>query len=316
MYEYRYFYECFLVVCPAFEMTAPIVLFVFARPEHTRRTLTALAANKLAEQSELIIYADAGRNRMEEVQVALVRRQLDDIVGFKQVTVIRRENNFGLAKNIIEGVTEVCNQYGRVIVVEDDLITSPYFLQFMNAALERYQNNPEVWHISGWNYPIDSEGLGDSFFWRVMNCWGWATWADRWKHYQKNSEQLVTHWQAEEIERFNLGTADFWDQVLMNYSGKRDTWAIFWYATIFKHGGLCLNPARTLAQNIGHDGSGENCGHAVDRFWSNLVDSELTFPLEARESMLAVERVAAFYASLQKKSLKSRISNFFFQSFQ
>jgi hypothetical protein len=295
---------------------APIVLFVFARPAHTSRTLEALASNHLAEQSNLIVYADAARNDSELEKVNAVRHLVRTARGFKSVTIIEREKNYGLARNIIEGVTEACNQYGRAIVVEDDLVTSPYFLQFMNAALERYQDNPEVWHISGWNYPIDPEDLGDSFFWRVMNCWGWATWADRWKHYQKNPEQLVAHWQAEEIERFNLGTADFWEQVLMNYSGKRDTWAIFWYATIFKHGGLCLNPARTLVQNIGHDGSGENCGHAVDRFWSNLVDSELTFPLEARESMRAVERVAAFYATLQKKGLKSRIRNFFLKSFQ
>lgn len=295
---------------------APIVLFVFARPAHTSRTLEALASNHLAEQSNLIVYADAARNDSELEKVNAVRHLVRTARGFKSVTIIEREKNYGLARNIIEGVTEACNQYGRAIVVEDDLVTSPYFLQFMNAALERYQDNPEVWHISGWNYPIDPEDLGDSFFWRVMNCWGWATWADRWKHYQKNPEQLVAHWQAEEIERFNLGTADFWEQVLMNYSGKRDTWAIFWYATIFKHGGLCLNPARTLVQNIGHDGSGENCGHAVDRFWSNLVDSELTFPLDARESMRAVERVAAFYATLQKKGLKSRIRNFFLKSFQ
>lgn len=294
----------------------PIVLFVFARPDHTRQTLKALAANHLASQSDLIVYADAARNDREAGRVNAVRNLVRTARGFKSVTIVEREKNYGLARNIIEGVTEACNQYGRAIVVEDDLVTSPYFLQFMNAALERYQDNPEVWHISGWNYPIDPDGLGDSFFWRVMNCWGWATWADRWKHYQKNPEQLVAHWQAEEIERFNLGTADFWEQVLMNYSGKRDTWAIFWYATIFKHGGLCLNPARTLVQNIGHDGSGENCGHAVDRFWSNLVDSELTFPLEARESMRAVERVAAFYATLQKKGLKSRIRNFFLKSFQ
>lgn len=295
---------------------SPIVLFVFARPDHTWQTLKALAANYLANQSDLIVYADAARNDTETERVSAVRSLVSTTRGFKSVTIIEREKNYGLARNIIEGVTEVCNQYGRAIVVEDDLVTSPYFLQFMNAALERYQDNPEVWHISGWNYPIDPDGLGDSFFWRVMNCWGWATWADRWTHYQKNPEQLVAHWQAEEIERFNLGTADFWEHVLMNYSKKRDTWAIFWYATIFKHGGLCLNPARTLVQNIGHDGSGENCGHAADMFWSNLADSELTLPHEACESIYAVERVAAFYAALQKKSLKSRIRNFFHQSFR
>jgi len=77
------------------------------------------------------------------------------------------------------------NEYGKIIVLEDDLLTSPYFLKFMNEALEYYKNEKKVWHISGWNYPINNEGLDDVFFWRTMNCWGWATWADRWQYFEK-----------------------------------------------------------------------------------------------------------------------------------
>lgn len=285
---------------------APIVLFVFARPDHASRTLEALAANDLAQQSELIIYADAARNDSEVEEVNAVRHLVSTARGFKSVTIIERKKNYGLARNIIEGVTEVCSRFGRVIVLEDDMITSPYFLTFMNEALNRYQHDSNVWHISGWNYPIDKDGLGDSFFWRVMNCWGWATWVDKWAHFQKDPEFLVRNWTATEIDRFNLGTADFWEQVLLNYSGKRDTWAVFWYATIFAHKGLCLNPAQTLVQNIGNDGTGENCSSS-NIFWNDMGNSKLSFPSLTVESTLAIQRVSAFYSGIRKKGIKKLI---------
>ncbi|WP_426993726.1 hypothetical protein [Methylomonas sp. CM2] len=145
-------------------MTAPIVLFAFARPEHTRITLEALSANSLASQSDLIVYSDAARSLEEEIKVTKVRSLAHNIRGFRSVSVIERETNLGLARNIIEGVTDVCNRYGRLIVLEDDMITSPYFLTFMNSALDKYYDNKTVWHINGWNYPINPEGLSDTFF--------------------------------------------------------------------------------------------------------------------------------------------------------
>jgi hypothetical protein len=279
---------------------APIVLFVFARPEHTRRTLEALAANLLAKQSDLFVYADAARDEREVGRVQAVRSAVHAASGFRSITVIKRETNYGLARNIIEGVTEVCNRYGRVIVLEDDVVTGPYFLSFMNAALDRYVDVTRVWHISGWSYPIDSSGLGAAFFWRVMNCWGWATWADRWKCFQKNPQRLVESWGQEKIRRFNLdGVHVFWTQITANQKGRLNTWAIFWYATIFENNGLCLNPARSFVRNIGHDGSGENCDYtdsfAVEQLGSEYAD----LPECKEESIVAVQRIKAFYDEIQ-----------------
>jgi hypothetical protein len=96
-----------------------------------------------------------------------------------------------------------------------------------------------------------------------MNCWGWATWSDRWKHYERDPENLIRKFTKDEINRFNLGGAyNFWGQAKANANGSLKTWAIFWYATIFKNRGLCLNPTQSLVQNIGHDGSGTNCGQS------------------------------------------------------
>jgi hypothetical protein len=292
---------------------APVVLFVFARPDHTQRTIEALAANELAEQSNLIIYADAARNEGDIIRVQQVRALVHAVSGFRSVTVIERETNYGLARNIIEGVTEVCNHYGRVIVLEDDIVTNPLFLPFMNTALNRYANEPQVWHISGWNYPIDPDGLGDAFLWRVMNCWGWATWADRWAFFQKNPQRMIESWDKEKIKRFNLdGAYNFWGQVTANQKGKLNTWAIFWYATIFEKHGLCLNPAQSFVHNIGHDGSGENCGN-TDIFAVNQLGEKFNdFPVYDEELTLAVQRIKVFCADMQpsfSKRLTRRAKN-------
>lgn len=287
---------------------APVVLFVYARADHTQRTLDALAANPEAKEMDLFIYADAARHTKDAAAVQAVRDVIGHVIGFKSVTLYLREHNVGLAQNIIEGVTHVCQQYGRVIVLEDDIVVSPAFLGFMNAALDKYQTEPNVWHISGWNYPIASQqGLPETFFWRTMNCWGWATWDDRWQHFKKEPAKLVANWSDTEIKRFNLdSTYDFWSQVTANHQGNLNTWAIFWYATIFAQQGLCLNPTRSFVANIGNDGSGENCG-TEDVYKTNLATSfNQGWPVELSENHLAVSLIKDFYQSL-KPSLFRRI---------
>lgn len=288
---------------------APILLFVFARPDHTRRTLEYLAANELASQSDLIVYADAARKESEEAAVNEVRSIVKSAQGFGSVTLVERKTNYGLARNIIEGVSEVCNRYGRVIVLEDDLVTSPGFLTFMNAALDRYEDDKQVWHISGWNYPIDPAGLGDAFFLRVMNCWGWATWADRWQHYEKNTDKLIAEFDRDMIRRFDLENSGvFWNQVLQNKQGRINTWAIYWYATIFKQGGLCLNPAISYIDNIGLDGSGTHGSKQRHEHATVALNQKslLNFPDLISENEAAIRQITHFYQKL-KPSLARRI---------
>lgn len=246
---------------------APIVLFVYARPDHTRATLEALAANRLADRSDLIVYADAARNENDLEHVRAVRNLVRSAKGFRSITVIERETNYGLARNIIKGVTEVCNQYGRVIVLEDDIVTSPYFLTFMNTALDRYEGTPKVWHISGWNVPIDTVDTNSAFVWRMMECWGWATWKDRWSHFDKDTSFLMRANGISERYRFNLdGYIDYFSQISANARGDIDTWAVYWYAAIFLNGGLCVSPYQSLVTNIGLDGSGLHCRPATCSF--------------------------------------------------
>lgn len=287
---------------------APVLLFVFNRPDHTNATLNALRGNALAEKSELFVYSDGSRTDADISKVNEVRALVRSTSGFRSVTLIERDSNLGLARNIIDGVTDACGHYGRVIVLEDDIVTAPSFLEFMNRALDRYADDPKVWHISGWNYPIDDSGLGEVFFWRLMNCWGWGTWANRWQYFQKNPQRLVDAWGTEKIHRFNLdGAHDFWSQVTANCAGRINTWAIFWYATIFEKGGLCLNPTRTQVVNVGHDGTGQNCGK-TDVFLAKPVAQNITaLPAACSESELAVTRVSAFYRMLVIKQRAERV---------
>lgn len=240
---------------------APILLFAFNRPDHATQTLDALLRNKLAIESDLIVYLDGPRNPSDSELVEKVYQVIAGIKGFKSIVIHRKTANAGLASNIIEGVSDVITRYGRVIVLEDDIVTSPNFLRYMNDALEYYSNDKKVWHISGFTEFIGIDRPNDSFLWRTMHCWGWATWEDRWSHFEKNPQALIEAFTPEMIKRFNLdGFQNFWAQVVLNSKGKINTWAIFWYTTIFLRDGLCLNPFNSYVQNIGLDGSGVHCG--------------------------------------------------------
>lgn len=244
---------------------APIVLFTYNRLWHTQQTVEALQKNELASESEIFIYSDGGKDEGSWTEVKEVRKYLKTIGGFKNITIIEQEKNLGLADSIIGGVTNIVNRYGKIIVLEDDIVTSPYFLRFMNDALDFYEDEDKVWHVSGWNYPIISEDSSETFLWRVMNCWGWATWKNRWQHFEKDTDKLISSFSDYNIYRFNLdGAHDFWSQVLANKEGKINTWAIYWYATIFKNNGLCLNPLKPLIKNIGFDTHGTHTKQASD----------------------------------------------------
>lgn len=290
---------------------APIVLFVYNRPWHTQQTIEALQKNELADQSELFIFSDGAKNDLDRYLVNEVRAYIKTVNGFKEVVIVEKEKNWGLANSIIDGVTSVINRYGKIIVLEDDLITSCFYLKFMNDALTFYEREKKVWHISGWNYPIDTTELDTTFFWQVMNCsGGWATWQDRWSHFEKNPQRLLQNWSKAQIKDFDLDNSGiFWSQVVNNKKGIINTWAIFWYATIFEHDGLCLNPTQTLVNNIGHDGSGVHCGNNQSHYEGTInLTEKFNFNKNIVASELARKRIKKYYKA-QKKSFATKVIN-------
>jgi hypothetical protein len=287
---------------------APIVLFVYNRPAHTRQTVVALQQNILAQDSDLIIFSDAPKTELHAEAVHNVREYIHQIDGFKSVTIVERENNFGLARSIIDGVTKVVNERGRIIVLEDDIVTAPYFLGFMNTALDSYHDKAKVMHISGYMFPIDTEELHETFFLRTTSCWGWGTWARAWRHFEKNPQTLISEFTEQSIYRFNMdGAYNFWEHVMQNMEGMLDTWAVFWYASVFQKGGLCLHPKNSMVSNIGHDGTGVHCGQS-DKFAVQLAKNPITyFESNLSECALALNRTKTCLTPA-KPTFTSRIS--------
>lgn len=251
---------------------APIVLFVYNRPDHTLKTLEALANNSLAKKSTLYIYADGAKDGASEQTLNSIA-QTREVIRLKQwckeVQIIESEVNKGLADSIVQGVTLIIEQYGKIIVLEDDIVTSPHFLTFMNDSLDVYENTEEVMHISGY-FPITNgvNQLPDYFFVRYMYCWGWATWKRAWKHFSTDTQMLHNALLSRtDFNEFDIdGSIKSFEQIELNLKGTLKTWAVKWYATIFINDGLCLTPKHSLVDNIGIDGSGENC-HSHDDRW-------------------------------------------------
>ncbi len=283
---------------------APIVLFTYNRLWHTKQTIKALRKNKLTSRSELFIYSDGFKNANDKVEVLNVREYIKTIDGFMKVTIIEKSTNQGLADSIINGVTEIINIYGKVIVLEDDIVTSPTFLTFMNNALDYYENKDTVWHISGWNYPVDNINKEDTFMWRMMNCWGWATWKNRWQHYEKKPQKLIDTYTDYDIYKFDLdGTGGFWSQVIKNNSGIMNTWAIFWYAEIFNNKGLCLNPVQSYVENIGFDGSGTNTGIRNNYSSALCLKENINFTVDYYENDFMLYLIQNFFKNKNTKNL-------------
>lgn len=240
---------------------APILLFVYNRPEHTRRLITSLLTNREAAESPLIIYADQARNETDRPHVEEVRSYLRSLKGFGDITLIERTENWGLARNIIDGVTTQLTKYGRVIVLEDDLVVSPYFLQFMNEALETYKDEERVGHIQACDFTQDLS-LPDTFLIKWTGSWGWATWERAWKHFNPNGQELLEALERQKLTRtFDFdGNYPFTRMLRRQIAGLNNSWAIRWNASLFLADILSLNVGKSLVQNTGFDDSGTNCG--------------------------------------------------------
>ena len=240
---------------------APIVLFTYNRPVHTRQTIDALLKNEYASESDLIIFSDAPKNCVAEDGVRQTRAYLRGITGFRSIKLIERAENMGLAANIIDGVTQVVNEYGRIIVLEDDLLTTPYFLKYMNEALSMYEHADEVISVHGYVYPV-KKLLPENFFLIHTDSLGWGTWKDKWVYFNPNGEELLRQLtQKRLLRQFNFdGSYDFAKMLRRQIKGENNSWAIRWYASAFLNNKLSLYPGRSLIFHNGSDGSGTNYG--------------------------------------------------------
>ena len=293
---------------------APIALFVYNRPQHTERTLKFLQQNTLAADSRLFIFADGAKTKKDEEKVAEVRSIISKAEGFKSIKVIFRDINLGLADSIISGVTQLVNDYGQIIVFEDDLVSSPHTLAYFNDALNLYRNQEKVMHIGAYMYPLPESvseiHLPETFFYRAATSWGWATWKRAWQHFEPNIDTLIGQFDKQKKNAFSIeGNMNFWKQMQEFKTGKNNSWAIRWYASIFLKGGLTLNPSKSMIQNIGHDGSGVHSG--MSDIYNVIINPKpvIHFPTEITENKRAYQTIKNFLAK-RKGSLVSRIKRF------
>jgi len=284
---------------------APIALFVYNRPWHIRQSVEALEKNALASQSDLIIFSDAPKTVDDAPTVREVRSYMRSIGGFKSIRIVERESNLGLANSIIDGVTIVCGEYGRVIVVEDDLVTSPYFLKYMNDALDTYENDEAVASIHGYWYLVDQQ-MPETFFLRGASCWGWATWTRGWQLFEPDGAKLLAELRRQKLTKlFDLDGAISYTQMLRDQiTGKNNSWAIRWHAATFLANCLQLSPGMSLVQNIGIDGTGTHTKTVSSVYDTHLAVTPVVVKhielVEGREARAALIR---YYHSIKRNIL-------------
>ena len=283
---------------------APIIVFAYNRPDHLYRTLEALAKNDLAEESELFVYCDGPKQDASETvqnDIERTRRIAKGFSGFKKIQVIEREGNVGLMENIVGGVTEIVNRFGRVIVFEDDMLTSPGTLRYFNDALETYKDDEKVMHVVSYMFP-HKYPLPETFFYQVpYPGGGWATWQRAWKLYPRDIEDLYNYWKNDWVKfnYWNHDGRDLVDQLVNNYKGSLRTWFVRWYAEMFRLGGLALYPKKSLVTNIGFDGTGDNC-HKLEHnpYWIDHLAKRIRVrhKRNIKESKWAAREIYAFHS--------------------
>jgi hypothetical protein len=277
---------------------APIAFFAYKRPEHTKQSLESLAQNEGAELSELFIFCDAPKKPEDQEAVTQVREVVRSKQWCGKVHIIEREQNLGLANSIIQGVTELCSKYGKVIVLEDDLILSPFFVDYMNTALNLYEDTPEVMQISGYMFPVELKHTKtDAIFLPFITSWGWATWQRAWNHFDptmsgyselKNNRKLR--------KEFNLNNSYPYFEMLENQLNKKiDSWAIRWYLSTFMLNGITLYPTHSLVKNIGFDGSGVHCGESSIFSEVEVANNKLIFMPQLLKTDIQLDNILYTY---------------------
>lgn len=263
----------------------PIAVFTYNRPEHTRRALTSLSRCARLDECPVYVYCDGARAPNHMARVDATRQTVRAWAAEHQATVVERPHNLGLARSIVTGVTDLCQHYGRVIVIEDDLVVSPDFVDYMLQALDRYAGCPVVYQVSGYMFPVEHPPTPDAFFLPLTTTWGWATWQRAWQHFDWTARGWEQRLSRPPVRlRFDLdGSYPYFAMLKQRLQGRNDSWGVLWWYAVFSAAGLVLHPRRSLVWNGGFDGSGTHCG---DR---DAVDTAGTPPETLGDPQLSAE---------------------------
>lgn len=290
---------------------APIIIFCYNRPHHLEQTLFALKNADLSKASTLYVFSDAAKTDQDEINVAKVRKIINELTGFKDVIIKVQPTNKGLSASIISGVTEVIQKHGKAIVLEDDMLVSKNFLTYMNIGLQKYENEKTVSSVCSFMFPVNE--LPHLFFLRHSDCWGWATWEDRWANFEEDSKKLVTEIDEKNlISSFNFEKGYPYFQMLVDQSENRiNSWAIRWYASNFLKNKIALYPGKSLIKNIGLDYSGTHSG--IDKFM--MTDAAYAnldhFPEMVEEDQISRKKISEYLKASYSPTFKHRLIKLF-----
>ena len=243
---------------------APVIVFAYNRPEHLRRTLQSLMGCTGFSQTPVVVFCDGPKNESDVSAIHAVQNVIRELLPSQSTRVVERKTNLGLAQSVIQGVSQVCAEYGRAIVIEDDMIVNPAFLLFMNHGLDYYEKEFKVFQVNGFVYDDLSFCKCDVVFLPFISSWGWATWHDRWQGFVDDLPKALARGQAVlsdpgQLQKFDLdGSFLFSETLTRRLAGELDVWAILWYLHVFSNQGLAVYPVQALLLNIGFDGSGTN----------------------------------------------------------
>jgi len=282
---------------------APIVLFCYNRLDHLKKTIISLKKNKLSKSSELIIYSDGPKNKNDEFKITNLRKYLKKIKGFKKIEIKEQITNKGLAQNVINGLDQIFLKYSSAIILEDDLLLSKNFLEYMNEALEIYRDKKKIISIHGYSYPIKfSIDDPNYFFLRGADCWGWGAWSRSWKLFNQNGEYLKKKLLEKKlVKKFNFNNSFNYMKMLDDQiKGKNNSWAIRWYASAFLKNKLTLYPKNTLVKYIGLDGSGTH-GSSIDDKFNIKNFQNINYTSIKKEKIVIKENI----------KLRSKFENYF-----
>jgi hypothetical protein len=300
---------------------APVLLFVYNRPRYTRTAIEAFYRCRMSDQSMLYIHADGPKpgDAVDLQRVDSVRAVLNNLEKNEKVHFILRDIHYGLSKSVIQTVTQVCSEHGSVIVLEDDFIPTPDFLEFMNQGLEKYSDNKRVMQIAGYMFPVNHARKPDAFFLTLGTTRGWATWNRAWDRLDQNATLAYERLRSDSqlMHAFDLGGIYPYTKMLQDrIEGKIDSWGILWYWTIFSQNGLVLYPRSSMVFMGGFDGSGTHCGTTLELQPLTMETVQLpafpsgfTLPDAVENCPPAYQRVVRFFRVGHKGDILSTIKS-------
>ena len=253
---------------------SPIIIFTYNRLNHLDTLIKSLKKNVLFEKSKVLVFSDGPKNEIDKKKIKKIRIYLKKKLISSNFEIIERSSNYGLSKNIIDGINHTFKKYDQAIILEDDLEVSPIFLNYMNDALNLYASSKNVASISGYMYPIEPKKFSNDFFFlKLIESWGWGTWKRAWNNFEKNSLRLKKKIDEKKLaNEFNFESGVSYYKILEgNINGLNDSWAVRWYASTFLKNMYTLFPSKSFVKNIGIDNSGENCSYTT------VYDSSVNF---------------------------------------